>query len=173
MVDFSIPKEFPVGATIRDRLSGATGKVGGYMKRINGCIQVLLVPQVTEGGTDTNKQYYYDQPLLEVLDASTAIDGLGAPDFPIKFDIGTQVVDPVSGYEGIVTEISLAANGCFDCNVTSKGQSLFDGPSVRAFDHRRLEQKFVVAEEGAKPKKAPKVKTGATSGGCAPMLKCS
>jgi hypothetical protein len=171
MAEFNIPAGFPVGVSVVEILTGLEGRVGGYLKRENGCVQVLLMTAANKKNK-RGKDYYFDAPLLELTDTYDALEGIGKPDLPLMHDIGDQVYDPITEFEGVVTEITLAANGCFDCRVSSKGSSLLGNTTTQMFDHRRLEKKKTIVTDGngaVTEEVAPNQKSRATSSGCAPI----
>jgi hypothetical protein len=170
MPEFKIPEGFDIGYGLRNKLSGLEGRVGGYMKRENGCIQVLLVTPARDN-VEAKENYYFDPPLLEVV-SKEKLENLDLPDFPLEYDIGDQVIDPISDFAGTVTEIELAANGCFACTVTARmnATNILGRPDTASFDHRRLIPWTERASEKAKPVKRASKKSGARSPGCAPAI---
>jgi hypothetical protein len=154
---FEIPSGFEIGVTVRHRLTGVEGMIGGYVKREAGHTQVLLVPK-----GDAKEHYYYDPPLLEIIDSSTKLEGLDAPDLPLEHDIGDQVVDPISSFKGIVISIQLETNGCFYCKLTGKLTKDGEIPTV-LIEHRRLKKGTI------RNAVAPPADTGARATGSSRM----
>jgi hypothetical protein len=52
-----------LGMTVRDRITGFTGVVTGYVRYISGCNQALVVPKVKEDGSLIDPAWYDEQRL--------------------------------------------------------------------------------------------------------------
>ena len=138
-----------LGNVIRDRVSGFSGIAAQFMITLHGNYRWAIQPRQKEGETNLPESLWFDDIQLEVIEEGLA-SAVVAPK-PFKFERGTKVVDTVSGFEGIATNINVYMNGCVFYSVEAKAGTYKD----RGMDTEWINQERLDAVPVPAPKPAP------------------
>lgn len=135
----NIMSSISMGAKVKDQLTNFEGIVSGFSEYLSGQSQYAIQPQ--GDGSTYPDALNIDEHLLEVLynDAVKYIPAVHTN----YINLGSKVVDKISGFEGIATNRYTHINGCVVYTVTPafnpKAATMFnEAPKGSPFDQSRL-----------------------------------
>jgi hypothetical protein len=70
-----------LGATVRDKVTGFTGVVTGFVQYLSGCNQVLVVPPIKEDGSLPDPQWFDVQRVDAQATPLIVLDNGSTPGF--------------------------------------------------------------------------------------------
>lgn len=129
--------DIPLGAEVKDRVSGAHGIVIEKAYHISGCDRIG-VREVDETPKQGEKSHFFPSQ-LEVVEEDTefadeADDAIVETD---ELELGHRAIDTVTGYQGIISVINVGLWKTPDtCLTDQKGEEM----QAEWFDDVRLEQ---------------------------------
>jgi len=72
-----------LGITVKDKITGFTGTVTGFVQYLSGCNQVLVVPSVDKEGKLGDAHWFDEQRLERVGECVISLDNGETPGFDI------------------------------------------------------------------------------------------
>jgi len=150
------PGDIKLGMMVQDSLTGCFGTASSRHDMSSGNIQFGVQP--VGDGANYPEAWSFDWKQLLVL--GDHLSGRAVKPANAKFALGDRAKDKISGFEGIITEISTYFNGCVFAGLVSSKLSEIDGkPSSQTLASHRIE--VIEPAEKAKVLDIPKaVKTG-------------
>jgi len=126
-------KEIIPGSKVRDKITGFEGVVVAVGTWMEGCARVLVHPQTLKDGKPEEGQWF-DLTRTEFIEKTLPYE-----EIPCDFQFGDQVTDPICGFKGIVTGLTVWVNERVEVGVTS--QEMHDGKPIKElwFPMKRLE----------------------------------
>jgi hypothetical protein len=150
------PGDIKLGMMVQDSLTGCFGTASSRHNMSSGNIQFGVQP--VGDGVNYPEAWSFDWNQLLIL--GDHLSARAAKPASIKFALGDRVKDKISGFEGIITEISTFFNGCVFAGVVSSKLGEVEGkPLSQTLASHRIE--VIEPAETAKVLDIPKaVKTG-------------
>lgn len=73
-----------LGSKVKEKITGFTGIVTGYVQYLSGCNQALVIPKVREDGSYVDGQWFDEQRLERVDDSIITLENgkTPGPDMP-------------------------------------------------------------------------------------------
>jgi len=72
-----------LGITVKDKITGFTGTVTGFVQYLSGCNQGLVAPSVDKDGKFAESQWFDEQRLERVGTRAVSLDNGKTPGFDI------------------------------------------------------------------------------------------
>ena len=152
------PLPFKIGHQVEDAVSGFTGICTAITYQLSGTIQAHVQPKSSDPNAMSDTYAIDVEQIKEVVGGKHVVDLTNPAEAP-KVKLGEKVRDLTSGFEGVVTALTVCFNGCIRATVIAKikGSSklTFDGrPPEIVLDHKNLEVIGAgVSEDAKKPVK--------------------
>lgn len=150
-------EQITLGCIAQDLSSGFEGTVTSKLELFNGNVQYALQPKMAEGATSLPESMAFDAALL--VYKGPGVSDRASPAQQTDIEVGDEVVDIVSGHDGIVTTKTTFINGCVYCEVTTRKEGKKSESKTYFTSCTRLERRNTkvtpIAPEGEKPTGGP------------------